>query len=154
MAQDKFHKGAFCFIVIHIILFEKLVVVLNHGCCLSKTSYPFESPETNGKTVNNPPVHQLVRSGIGDLLPKHCTKREQYPLFVQCFVCLHLFTPNHLVDYSYVRLDDLTGQRDRFRWPATNVNILEISHVQYCLYLFRSQTPAASSRHEEWRDKR
>ena len=24
-----------------------------------------------------------------------------------CFVCLYLFTPNHLVDYSYVRLDDL-----------------------------------------------
>ena len=46
------------------------------------------------------------------------------------------------------------GHRDGFRRPATNVNILEISHIQYCLYWFRSQTPAASSYHEVWRAKR
>lgn len=45
----------------------KLVRDLNPNCCLSKTSYPFESPETNGKTISNPPVHQLVRSDLQDL---------------------------------------------------------------------------------------
>ena len=66
-----------------------------------------------------------MKNDIVDLLPKHCTKREQYPLCRYVLMSLDFFPPNHFIDYTY------KGQRDRFRWPATNVNILGTSHIPH-----------------------
>ena len=48
-----------------------------------------------------------MKNDIGDLLPKHCTKREQYPLCRYVLMSLDFFPPNHFIDYTYIALDDL-----------------------------------------------
>ena len=59
----------------------KLVAVSNCDKGIIKDLNSVRIPRDERKNyLLCPPVHQLVESDIGDLLPKHCTKREQYPL--------------------------------------------------------------------------